>query len=132
MLALASASLSFNVGAPAHSVVVRTPTVHMNEAAAKAAWLAKSDTPSWGPPTAQRKASRASIGRIAPTSAADSDDHTNPGARSTMSGPTMGKVPIATWQPGNLGPLADDHTNPGARSSLSGPSMGRVPIATAK
>jgi len=134
-LTIGSANAFVLTGTPAVRSV--GPAIQMNaaEAAAKAAWLAKLDAPTWGPPQgrgARRAAPMAAYtGSVAPTGApAMYDDHTNPDQRIGVSGPTMARVPMATAQPSGQG-MYDDHTNPDQRIAASGPNMGRVPMATA-
>lgn len=138
-LTLGSATGLVVTGIPAMRTV--GPAIQMNaaEAAAKAAWLAKLDgEPSWlakGSSSGARGSRAGAMARfsgyVASTSApAMMDDHTNPAERIGVSGPNMGRVPMATAYGG--GPaMMDDHTNPDQRIASSGPRMGRVPMATA-
>ena len=70
MLGLLAAGLSFNVGGVPSGTISRSSTVvHMNaaEEAAKAAWLAKQDTPSWGPAASGQPLAAAMTGKVVRT-----------------------------------------------------------------
>ena len=130
-LALTLGSTSF----VANGIVTQRPampSIQMNsEARAKAAWLAKIDTPSWGPGAPKKRTSAMTVaGRVMPTGTVrESDDHSDPMARVALSAPPMARVPIATVKTNPAAASYDDHSNPSARIQRSA-TWSRVPIAT--
>ena len=137
------AAISFATGFVANGVPAQrtaAPVIHMNEAAAKAAWLAKQDMPSWGPGAA--KPAGAAPAAVMGTSAMGAarvldrskpamyDDHSQPMNRLGVSGIQSARMPLDAPKPKPA--IYDDHTYPMGRLATSGIPSARMPLDTAK
>ena len=143
------AAISLALGFVANGVPAQrtaAPVIHMNEAAAKAAWLAgqRQGTPSWGPDGAElgpdgapdnRRLGSSAMGaarvlnRNAPSTY---DDHSNPMGRLGASGIQSARMPPDVPNQ-DTGKDFDDHNNPMGRLSKSNAGAGaRMPLDTCK
>jgi len=127
------------VGVPAQRAAA--PVIHMNEAAAKAAWFAKQDTafrgaaggaaPAGAAPAVVMGSSAMGAARVLDRSKpAMYDDHSAPMSRLGVSGIQSARMPLDAPKPKPA--IYDDHTYPMGRLATSGIPSARMPLDTAK
>lgn len=135
------AAVSLATGFVANGVPAQrsaAPVIHMNEAAAKAAWLAKQDMPSWGPGAGAAKPSGAMMGTSAMAGSrvvdrgpvSTYDDHSQPLNRLGASGIASARMPLDALK--EKPAIFDDHTYPMGRLANSGIPSARMPLDTPK